>query len=144
MAAMANDPIFEPLQFRTLKVKNRIFRSSISGRFDNTNGTGNPARINWETSLAKRGGGAIITSFVPVHPEGRILPNYAYISNDDRIPFWRAVVRSVHRYDTKFLIQLSFSGRQRDVPSLDYPGPAPSSTSKPEALHGLPARAMTG
>ena len=32
---MATDPIFEPLQMRGFTVKNRIFRSSISGRFDN-------------------------------------------------------------------------------------------------------------
>ena len=30
-----DDPIFEPLAFRNLTVKNRIFRSNISGRFDN-------------------------------------------------------------------------------------------------------------
>ena len=45
----AGDPIFEPLHFRNLTVKNRLFRSNISGRFDNYNGTGNPVRFNWET-----------------------------------------------------------------------------------------------
>ena len=39
---MATDPIFQPLKFRNLTVKNRIFRSSISGRFDNYDGSGNP------------------------------------------------------------------------------------------------------
>ena len=40
------DRIFEPLSFRNLTVKNRIIRSNISGRFDNYDGSGNPARIN--------------------------------------------------------------------------------------------------
>ena len=41
---MNNDPIFEPLSFRNLTVKNRIFRSNISGRFDYYNGAGSQAR----------------------------------------------------------------------------------------------------
>jgi 2,4-dienoyl-CoA reductase (NADPH2) len=31
---MNNDVIFQPLKFRNLTVKNRLFRSSISGRWD--------------------------------------------------------------------------------------------------------------
>jgi hypothetical protein len=42
----ADDPIFQPLEFRSLTVKNRIFRSNISGRFDNYDGSGSPVRIN--------------------------------------------------------------------------------------------------
>ena len=38
--SMSGDVIFSPLKFRTLEVKNRIFRSSISGRFDNYDGSG--------------------------------------------------------------------------------------------------------
>src|SRR6202451_3040175 len=72
------DPIFAPLEFPNsslMKVKNRIFRSSISGRFDNYDGSGTHARINWEEKFARGGVGAIISSFVPVHLRGRILPN---------------------------------------------------------------------
>ena len=54
------DPIFEPLAFRHLTVKNRIFRSNVSGRFDNYDGSGNQARINWETKFAAGGVGAIV------------------------------------------------------------------------------------
>ena len=85
------DIIFEPLRFKNLTVKNRVFRSNISGRFDNYDGSGNQARLNWEVKFAKGGVGAIISSFVPVHLRGRIVPNYAMIDNDERIPFWREV-----------------------------------------------------
>lgn len=140
----ANDVIFQPLKFRNLTVKNRIFRSSISGRWDNYNGSGNQARINWEEKFAKGGVGAIITSFVPVHIRGRILPNYAMIDNDDKIPFWRKVGEKVHEYDCKFIMQLSHSGRQRDVPGVEnFVYKALSSTSKSDTFHGLLCRAMT-
>jgi len=139
-----NDVIFQPLQFRNLTVKNRLFRSNISGRWDNYNGTGTQARINWEESFARGGVGAIISSFCPVHIRGRILPNYAMIDNDDKIPFWRKVGEAVHRHDCKFIVQLSHSGRQRDVPGVEnFMQKALSSTSKKDTFHGLLCQAMT-
>ncbi|HCO04260.1 MAG TPA: hypothetical protein DIT48_13040, partial [Actinobacteria bacterium] len=87
----AADPIFTPLRFRNLTVKNRLFRSSISGRIDNYDGSGTQARVNWEERFARGGVGAIISAHVPVHVRGRVLPNYAFIDDDDKIPFWRAV-----------------------------------------------------
>ena len=96
MRCMA-DILFEPLTFKNLTVKNRIFRSNISGRFDNYDGSGNQARINWETKFARGGVGAIVSSFVPVQIRGRIMPNYATIDRDERIPFWRKVGEAVHQ-----------------------------------------------
>ena len=141
---MENDVIFQPLKFRNLTVKNRIFRSNISGRWDNYNGSGTQTRINWEESFARGGVGAIISSFCPVHIRGRILPNYAMIDNDDKIPFWRKVGEAVHRHDCKFLVQLSHSGRQRDVPGVEnFMRPGLSSTSRKDTFHGLLCEAAT-
>src|SRR5215203_3269021 len=136
------DPIFEPLRFHSLTVKNRVFRSNISGRFDNYDGSGNQVRINWETKFAKGGVGAIISSFVPVHPRGRIIPNYATIHQDDRIPFWRKVGEAVHAYDCKYIAQLSHGGRQRDILDIQYPK-GQSSTGKRDPLHGFECDQMT-
>ncbi|HWC77484.1 MAG TPA: NADH:flavin oxidoreductase, partial [Blastocatellia bacterium] len=86
---MPDDIIFSPLEFKNLTVKNRLFRSNIAGRFDNYDGSGSYARINWEEKFARGGVGAIISSYVPVHIRGRILPNYAVIDKDETIPFWR-------------------------------------------------------
>ena len=139
---MAFDAIFQPLQFKNLTVKNRLFRSNISGRFDNYDGSGNQARINWETKFAKGGVGAIISSFVPVHLRGRIVPNYAMIDHDNKIPFWRAVGKAVHEHDCKFILQLSHGGRQRDINGIEYPRGL-SSTGKKDPLHGFECEAMT-
>jgi 2,4-dienoyl-CoA reductase-like NADH-dependent reductase (Old Yellow Enzyme family) len=53
----STDPIFEPLKFRNLTVKNRLTRSSITGRIDNYDGSGTQARINWESKFARGGVG---------------------------------------------------------------------------------------
>jgi 2,4-dienoyl-CoA reductase-like NADH-dependent reductase (Old Yellow Enzyme family) len=141
---MDQDVIFQPLKFRNLTVKNRLFRSNVSGRFDNYDGSGTQTRINWEESFARGGVGAIISSFVPVHIRGRILPNYAMIDSDDKIPFWRAVGEAVHRYDCKFLLQLSHGGRQRDNPGIEnFRRKGLSSTSRMDTFHGLLCEAMT-
>jgi 2,4-dienoyl-CoA reductase-like NADH-dependent reductase (Old Yellow Enzyme family) len=137
-----SDLIFQPLSFRNLTVKNRMFRSNISGRFDNYDGSGNQTRINWELKFARGGVGAIISSFVPVHPRGRIIPNYATIDRDERIPFWRALGAAVHEHDCKYILQLSHGGRQRDIPDLQHPK-GQSSTDKKDPLHGFECDRMT-
>ena len=93
---MDNDPIFAPLKFRNLTVKNRIFRSNISGRFDNEDGSLTQTRINWETKFAAGGVGAIISSYVPVSMEGRIIAGYATVHRDDFIPLWAKLGEAIH------------------------------------------------
>lgn len=138
------DVIFQPLQFRNLTVPNRLFRSSISGRIDNYDGSGTLARINFEKQFAAGGVGAIISSHVPIAVRGRVLPNYAMIDRDARIPFWREVVRQVHEYDCRFILQLSYAGRQNDIRGIEnHPKPTLSSTGRTGAFHGLTAQSMT-
>ena len=139
---MAFEAIFQPLKFKNLTVKNRVFRSNVSGRFDNYDGSGNQARINWEVKFAKGGVGAIVSSFVPVLLRGRIVPNYAMIDNDRHIPFWRAVGKAVHEHDCRFILQLSHAGRQRDIPGMEI-ATGLSSTGKSDPSHGFRCQAMT-
>ena len=139
---MAFEPIFQPLVFRNLTIKNRILRSNVAGRFDNYDGSGNQARINWEVKFAKGGVGAIVSSFVPVQLRGRIVPNYAMIDNDRHIPFWRAVGNAVHAHDCKFILQLSHAGRQRDIPGIEI-ALAHSSTARADPSHGFRCQQMT-
>ncbi len=141
---MAQDIILEPLEFRNLTVKNRVFRSNIAGRFGNYNGSGSQARINWEAKFARGGVGAIISSFVPVTTKGRILPNYACIDSDERIPFWKAVAEAVHQYDCRYILQLSHSGRQQDIGGVDNLNQRVlSSTDNRDPFHGILCRAAT-
>jgi 2,4-dienoyl-CoA reductase (NADPH2) len=141
---MDRDVIFTPLNLGKLTIKNRILRSNVSGRWDNEDGSGTQTRINWETRFARGGIGAIISSFVPVTMHGRILANYATIHTDATVPFWRRLGAAVHEYDCKYILQLSHSGRQQDMPGLSNQNRiAVSSTGRAEPLHGFPCRAMT-
>jgi 2,4-dienoyl-CoA reductase (NADPH2) len=136
--------IFSSLQFRHLKVKNRLFRSNLSGMFDEYNGHGGHARLNWEEKFAKGGIGCIISSFTPVAVRGRILVRYAMIDDDDKIPFWREVGKRVHAHDCHFIMQLSHSGRQQDMGGVENLfRTAQSSTSQKDYFHGILAEAMS-
>jgi 2,4-dienoyl-CoA reductase-like NADH-dependent reductase (Old Yellow Enzyme family) len=139
---MAFDTIFQPLAFRNLTIKNRVLRSNVSGRFDNYDGSGNQARINWETKFARGGVGAIVSSFCAVQLRGRIVPNYATIDDDRHIPFWTALGRAVHAFDCKYILQLSHGGRQRDIAGVEFPIGL-SSTDKSDPTHGFRCERMT-
>src|SRR5262249_55642621 len=143
--AADKEVIFRPITFKSgLEVKSRLFRSSISGQFDDYNGHGSNARLNWEEQFAKGGIGAIISSFVPVSVRGRILVRYAMINDDDKIGFWEEVGQRVHKHGAKYILQLSHSGRQQDIGGVEnLYRRAISSTGKKDYFHGILARRMT-
>ena len=134
--------IFQPLRLGPLTVKNRVLRSSVAGRFDNYDGSGTDVRINWDVKFARGGVGAIISSNAPIHESGHIVPGYAYLDADDKIPFWRELGKRVHEHDCRYIAQLVFAGRERILPGLRYRD-ALGATNDAEPLNGFPCRAMT-
>jgi 2,4-dienoyl-CoA reductase-like NADH-dependent reductase (Old Yellow Enzyme family) len=138
------DPIFQPLTINGVTFKNRVFRSSLGGRIDYYDGSMSEARIAWDRRFARGGVAAIISSNAGIRADGIAVPGYAAIHHDGTIPSWRVLIREVHKYDCHYIIQLHFSGRQRDLARKEFVGvPGMSSTNKPDLLHGLRARQMT-
>jgi 2,4-dienoyl-CoA reductase-like NADH-dependent reductase (Old Yellow Enzyme family) len=134
--------IFEPVQLGPLKLKNRILRSSLAGRFDNYDGSGTDVRLNWDVRFARGGVAAIISSNAPVHRRGRLVPGFALIDRDDRIPFFRELGKRVHEHDCRYIVQLNHAGRHRGIGDLEFPVGV-SSTDRPEPIHGFPCERLT-
>jgi 2,4-dienoyl-CoA reductase-like NADH-dependent reductase (Old Yellow Enzyme family) len=134
--------IFEPLSLGKLTVKNRVLRSSVAGRFDNYDGSGTPVRVNWDVKFARGGVGAIISSNAPIHERGHIVPGYAYLDSDEKIPFWRELGRRVHEHDCPYIVQLVYAGRERILPGLRYDS-ALGATDDPEPINGFACRRMS-
>jgi 2,4-dienoyl-CoA reductase (NADPH2) len=139
---VSTSTIFEPLKLGALTVKNRILRSSVAGRFDNYDGSGTQVRINWDVKFARGGVGAIISSNAPIHERGHIVPGYAYLDSDGKIPFWRELGARVHDHACAYIVQLVFAGRERIMPGLRY-AKALGATDEPEPLNGFESEGMT-
>ena len=63
---------------------------------------------------------------------------------DDFIPLWERVGAAVHRFDCKYILQLSHSGRQMDLPGVhNQHRRVLSATGRKEPLHGFLCRAAS-
>jgi 2,4-dienoyl-CoA reductase (NADPH2) len=71
-----------------------------------------------------------------------IVPGYASIENDARLPFWRELAGRVHEHGCKYILQLAHGGRQRDLDGIEFPSGL-SSTGKADPLHGFKAERAT-
>ena len=115
-----------------------MLRSNVAGRFDNYDGSGTRTRINWEVRFARAGVGAIVSAWSGVDRRGMVVPGFASIDRDDRIPFWRELGRQVHEQGCKYIVQLAHGGRQRDIAGIEFKTGL-SSTGKRDPLNGFPA-----
>ena len=76
--------------------------------------------------------------------DGRIVAGYATIHRDDFIPLWERLGEAVHVHDCRYILQLSHSGRQQDLPGVhNQHRRTLSSTSRIEPLHGFLCQAMS-
>jgi 2,4-dienoyl-CoA reductase-like NADH-dependent reductase (Old Yellow Enzyme family) len=91
---------------------------------------------------ARAGVGAVVSAWCGVDRRGLIVPGYASIESDERIPFWRELGKRVHEHGSKYVLQLAHAGRQRDFPGVEF-AKGLSSTAKDDPLHGFEAERAT-
>jgi 2,4-dienoyl-CoA reductase-like NADH-dependent reductase (Old Yellow Enzyme family) len=105
--------LFEPIQLRDLKVKNRIWIAPMC-QYSCENKDGVPG--SWhEVHLASRavgGAGLIIVEASGVSPEGRITPWCTGIWNDEQTKAWKKIVDLCHGHGAKMAMQLAHAGRK--------------------------------
>ena len=105
--------LFEPIQLRDLKVKNRIWIAPMC-QYSCENKDGVPG--SWhEVHLASRavgGAGLIIVEASGVSPEGRITPWCTGIWNGEQTKAWKKIVDLCHGHGAKMAMQLAHAGRK--------------------------------
>ena len=100
--------IFEPLRFRNLKVKNRLFPLELR-TLRQLRRLRHGARMDWDVKFARGGIGAIISSNTPVTRAASSSPTTRTSTPTSGSPSTRSWGR-VRDASAKYIVQLAFSG----------------------------------
>ena len=140
----SGDVLFSPIQLGPLEVKNRLFRSNISGRFDNYDGSGTPGahQLGSEVRARRRRRDHLVVR-AGARCAAASCPNYATIDHDDKIPFWRELGEAVHEHDCRYILQLSHAGRAARHPRRRVPDGAELDRASRSRCTASSASAMT-
>ncbi|HEY8211061.1 MAG TPA: hypothetical protein VIG99_26440 [Myxococcaceae bacterium] len=93
----------ESLRFRSLEIKNRVFRASRAYARGAEAGW---SPLDWELKYARAGVGAIISARVEVCPAAGSARNGPAIHEDEAIGPWQPWVGRIHAYHCRYLIRL--------------------------------------
>lgn len=92
----------QPLEFRTLKLKNRVLRAGHTPVCDDQPGSLLPASLDWELRFAEAGVGAIISPRVPAIP-----------------PSMQEHVRQVHAHGCPYIIRIGQGNSMQGEPTAE-------------------------
>lgn len=110
---MTSPKLFEPLNLRSLKIRNRIFIAAMCQySCEAQDGIANNWHLVHLGSRAVGGAGMIITEATAVSPEGRISPWCPGIWNSEQVAAWKQVNDFAHTQGAKTAIQLAHAGRK--------------------------------
>jgi len=134
--------LFEPMDINGMKVSNRFVRSATNDRCADTSGRVTDALVDIYKNLAAGGVGLIVTGHAYVTKNGKATPTMLGLYDDDLIPGLQRLVKAVHQYDSKIVIQINHAGRQTTSATIGETPSAPSAVYNP--LTGETPRAFTG
>ena len=110
---MKNTKLFSPGNIGQMEVKNRIVMPAIGTSLGTPSGVASDEIIRYYEERAKGGCGLIITEITRVDETyGVGTGNQLCATDGYQIPRLEALVKAVHRYDSKIFFQLHHPGRQ--------------------------------
>ena len=106
--------LFEPIRINGMVLKNRFVRTATAERMSPPNGEFTREMIKLYTRLARGGVGLIITGHAYIHPLGKADRRMTGIDKDSLIPKLKKLVKEVHKFKTKIVMQINHCGGMRD------------------------------
>ena len=103
--------LFEPLQIKSIELKNRIVVSPMC-EYSSVDGFSNDWHLVHLGSRAVGGAGLIITEATAVSPEGRITPDDLGLWKDEHIEGLKRIVSFIKSQGTIAGVQLAHAGRK--------------------------------
>jgi 2,4-dienoyl-CoA reductase-like NADH-dependent reductase (Old Yellow Enzyme family) len=108
--------LFDPLNLRAVRVRNRIWVSPMCEySVDRRDGVPTDWHLVHLGSFARGGAGLVMAEATGVAPEGRISPHDTGIWNDEQAAAWRRIVEFGHSQGAVMGIQLAHAGRKASV-----------------------------
>jgi NADPH2 dehydrogenase len=117
--------IFEKIEIKNLKLKNRIVMPPMCMYTAEEDGFVTPWHVTHYTTRAVGGVGLIMVEATAVEPSGRISANDLGIWSEDHIEGLKKIVDSVHQNGGKIGVQLAHAGRKSDSLKDEIYGPSP-------------------
>src|ERR1700734_206707 len=127
----------EPFAIKGLRLKNRLIRSSIGGKFGYYDGSPTDAWTHFEKRFARTGVAALISATVSVD-ETRYSPlEYAKLADDRFIaPFADAIARIKKGSDCHYILQTGAPGAHPQTSLFSKAAGAQSSSATFDLLYG--------
>lgn len=105
--------LFTPIKIGAMTIKNRFVRSATQDFLGNDDGSISDQEMALYEKLAQNEVDMIITAHTYVqHPLGRASIRQNGIYEDRFILGYQKLAKTVHKYDTKLIMQISHAGRQ--------------------------------
>ena len=104
--------LFSPTRIGALTVPNRFVRSATHDFLAEEDGSVSDRNVALYARLAEGEVGLIITGHAYVSPEGKASPRQIGASSDAHLPGLTRLVREVHAFPSRIVLQIAHAGRQ--------------------------------
>jgi len=106
--------LFKPIKINGMVLKNRFVRTATAERMSPPNGEFTREMVKLYVRLARGGVGLIITGHAYIHPLGKADRRMTGIYKDGLVPALKKLVKEVHKFKTKIVMQINHCGGRRD------------------------------